>query len=78
MEAKEFFEKLNLMVVTIKDNWLRIIALKYHFHQLAEFCFVELKTKISHQEVSNVTNFPIPSIWKNSKLMIIMAWKKSV
>jgi len=39
------------MAVTTRDNWLKITALKYLFHQQVEFYFVEHKIKTSLQAV---------------------------
>lgn len=50
MEVKESLGKSSLMVVIIRDNWHKITAHKYHFHQQEEYYFVGHKIRTSHQE----------------------------
>jgi len=50
MVDKGFSDKLNLMEVTTNDNLLKITVLSLLSLRQEEYCSVELRIKISHQE----------------------------
>lgn len=49
--TRESSRKSNLMVQITKESWFTITVHKLLFPQLAEFCFVELMTKTTIQEL---------------------------
>ena len=66
------------MVLKITVNLLIITVLNWLFLQLTEYWFVELMIKKKLLDQSNAINFLPLLIWKSSRLMTPMVWKKYV